>query len=162
MLLLMLLVSLTNFQGALLPRYLAKGNPLAEVADLKERLRASEDALRLECQRYTTLRREHEELLKSTVDLENEQDKKIERLAKALQEAEATIDTQRGALEMATKYMKEMKAVSAKNGELMTQFSDCLTSLGVMCPDPTHESRDGLANIRGMSSGLAAAKAASI
>lgn len=124
MFLLMLLVSLTNFQGTLLARYLAKGNPLAEVADLKERLRGSEDALRLERQRYTTLRREHDEPLKSATDLENEQDKKIERLAKSLQNAEATINTQKGALEMATKCMMETEAVSAKNWDLMRLYLD--------------------------------------
>lgn len=63
---------------------------------------------------------------------------------------------------MATNYMKETETVSAKNWELMTQFCDFLTSLGLVCPDPTHESGDGLAIIHWMSSGLATAKAASI
>lgn len=143
-------------------RYLAKGNPLAEVADPKERLRTSEYALRRERQKYTTLLREHEELLKASTDFESEQYKKIKRLANALQEAESTIDNQRGALEVATTYMKKTEAVNTKNWELMNQLRHFQTSLGVISPDPTHESGDGLASIGWMSSALATAMAASI
>lgn len=108
------------------------------------------------------MRKDLDELLKASADFETEQDKKMERLVKALREDEATITDQRGELEVARTYTKETEAINAKSWELMNQFHDFLTSLGVVSLDPTHESGDGLASIRWMSFGLASAKTASI
>lgn len=63
---------------------------------------------------------------------------------------------------MAVKSMKETETVGMRNWELMNQFLGYLTSLGVVCPDPSHEAEDGFASIRWISSGLAATKAASV
>lgn len=64
----------------MLARFLAKGNPLAEVADLKGRLQAAEDALRLEEEKFTKLLQEHEALQKATSDHEAEYQRGVAKL----------------------------------------------------------------------------------
>lgn len=49
---------------------MVKGDPLSEVTDLKERLQASEDALRKERRKYASLRKDHEEILKASTIFE--------------------------------------------------------------------------------------------